>query len=303
MKGHIVELGSINTDLVVRTPRLPLPGETLLARSFDTFAGGKGANQAVAIARMGAQTVMVGRVGNDVFAQARLNDLTRDGVDTTFIGRDDSAPTGVALIQVDDRGENTILVVSGANMKITPQDVEAAEQVFQDAFAMVTQFEVPIPVVQKGFELCRKHGVRIILNPAPAQALGAEFFAQADDLVPNQGELALITGTASLDEGVQRMHKLGVKRVLVTLGAEGVLLSENGEQSHIPSFNVKAVDATAAGDGFVGAYAAALADGKPVKEAIRWASAAAAISVTRYGAQPSLARRGEVEEFLGKYQA
>jgi len=298
MKGHVVIVGSINMDLVVRSPRLPLPGETILGSAFATFPGGKGANQAVAASRLGASVIMVGRVGNDAFGDQMLQTLANDRVDVSQVQHDTQAPTGVALITVDDKGENTIVVASGANMSLTPEDVSAAESCFAGAAAVVMQFEIPLPAIQRACDLARRHGARIILNPAPARSLEPEFLAGVDDLIPNQTELSMLSGITTIPEATAELRAWGVQNVIVTLGADGVLLAGSGEPVRYPAFKVKALDTTAAGDAFVGAYAVGLADGLAAHDAIRWANAAAALSVTHVGAQPSLPRRGELERFL-----
>jgi ribokinase len=298
MKGQIVVVGSINMDLVVRSPHLPSPGETILGSGFATFPGGKGANQAVAAARLGASVIMVGRVGSDAFGDQMLQTLVSDGVDVSQVQRDTQAPTGVALITVDDRAENTIVVASGANLSLTPEDVSAAESCFAGAAAVVMQFEISLPTIQRACDLAHQYGVRIILNPAPACSLEPEFLAGVDDLIPNQTELSLLSGIASIPEATAELRGWGVQNVIVTLGADGALLAGSGGTVRFPAFKVKAVDTTAAGDAFVGAYAVGVADGLAAPEAIRWAIAAAALSVTQAGAQPSLPRRRDLERFL-----
>lgn len=298
MTGKILVVGSINMDLVVQSPHLPRPGETVLGGAFGTFPGGKGANQAVAAARLGGDVAMLGRVGQDDFGKSMLATLAQDRVGVQAIGQDADAATGVALITVDAAGENTIVVASGANMRITPEEIDANESLFAGVDLLVLQLEVPLPAVRRAVELARRHGVRVILNPAPAQVLDAELLAGVDFLMPNEGELLRLSGESQPDAAVRRIRESGVKTLLVTLGDHGALLVEEGGQASIPAFKVKAVDTTAAGDSFVGAFAVALAEGKPVRDACVWASAAAAISVTRPGAQPSLPARQEVEDFL-----
>ncbi len=211
-----------------------------------------------------------------------------------------AAPTGVALITVDEQAENTIVVASGANMCITPADVAAHEDLFAQGGMLVLQLEIPVNASVKAVELAHKHGMKVVWNPAPAQKLAAEILRQVDYLIPNEGELMGLTGESTSDAAIRRAREMGVGNLLVTLGEKGVLLlNENGEQ-RIPAFRVTAVDTVAAGDAFVGAFAVALLEGKPAQAAARWASAAAAISVTRKGAQPSLPRRAEVEAFLAE---
>ena len=303
MKGQIVVVGSINMDLVVRSPRLPLPGETILGSGFATFPGGKGANQAVAAARLGAPVIMVGRVGSDAFGDQMLQTLANDGVDVSQVRRDAQAPTGVALITVDDKGENTIVVASGANMRVTPEDVQAAEAFFEGAAALVLQLEIPLPAIQRACNLAHRNRARIILNPAPARSLEPEFLAGVDDLIPNQTELSLLSGITTIPEATAKLRAWGVQNVIVTLGADGALLAGSGEPVRYPTIKVRAVDTTAAGDAFVGAYAVGLADGLAAPEAIRWANAAAALSVTQAGAQPSLPRRHDLERFLAEMKS
>ena len=298
MTGRIVVVGSINMDLVVRSPHLPLPGETILGSGFNTFPGGKGSNQAVAAARLGAPVAMIGCVGQDAFGDAMLETLEADQVDVSGIRRDDGAPTGVALITVDDRGENTIVVASGANMRITPEDVEAHEALFANASVLLLQLEIPLAASRRAMDLALRHGLKVVLNPAPAQPLSAEFLSGVDVLVPNEGELLRLSGEQKMEAAVQRMWASGVGSLLVTLGEKGALLVNQAGELRVPAFPVKAVDTTAAGDAFLGAFAVSLAGGLPAEQAARWACAAAAIAVTRPGAQPSLPRRPEVESFL-----
>lgn len=298
MAGSILVVGSINMDLVVRSPHLPLPGETILGSRFDTFPGGKGANQAVAAARLGAPVKMIGRVGKDAFGEAMLETLRRDGVDVAAIGCDPEAPTGVALITVDDAGQNTIVVASGANMRLAPEHVTQAEALFKDAALLVLQLEIAQPVIEQACLLARRHGVRILLNPAPARPLPAEFLRGVDLLIPNQIELALLAGEQDPPAAARKLLSWGVGQVIVTLGKDGALLLSGTQEKPVPAYRVKVVDTTAAGDAFVGALAVALAEGRPVAEAAAWANAAAAVSVTRAGAQPSLPRREEVEAMI-----
>ncbi|HJW84615.1 MAG TPA: ribokinase [Anaerolineae bacterium] len=303
MTGHIVVVGSLNMDLVVRSPRHPQPGETIIGGEFRTFPGGKGANQAVAAARLGGAVTMIGRVGADAFGDALIDTLARDRVDTAHVLRDGESPTGVALITVAAAtGQNTIVVASGANARVTPGDVDAAQAAFEGASVLLLQLECPLPAVARAIELAKKRGVRVVLNPAPAQPLDPALLSGVDYLIPNQSELALLTGvqdTHAVREAAQRLQAAGVRQVIVTLGEEGALIVEAGGETRLPAYRVQAVDTTAAGDAFVGAFAVALLEGRSTREAALWGNAAGALAVTRAGAQPSLPTRAELETFLG----
>jgi ribokinase len=298
MAGRVIVVGSLNMDLVVRSPRHPQPGETLLGGEFRTYPGGKGANQAVAAARVGAMTDMVGCVGEDAFGEALLANLRQEGVETRYVTQVEGA-SGVALITVSDDGQNTIVVAQGANAVLAPKDVERAAEVFTPGSVLLTQLEVPMETIAYSVNLAKANGAIVILNPAPAQALDPALLAQIDYLVPNQHELALLTGESDIEAGVNILRGLGVRNVLVTLGGDGVLLASETARLRVPAYVVTAVDTTAAGDAFVGAFGAALAVGLSPQEAVRWGTAAGAIAVTRVGAQPSLPTRAEVEELLG----
>lgn len=300
MKNKILVVGSLNMDLVVRAPRHPEIGETIIGRQFSTFPGGKGANQAVAAARLGGAVAMIGRVGKDAFGDELLEVARKDGVNTDRIIRDPGSVTGVALITVDDSGQNTIVVASGANFKLTPQDVLAAESEFENAGVLLCQLESPLPAIECAVEIARKHGVQVILNPAPAFDLNSHLLKNIDYLIPNQNELALLSGIADVDLSIQNMRVLGVRRILVTLGAEGVLLVEGDHRQAVSAYDVVPVDSTAAGDAFCGAFAVALTEGRDFFQAASWANAAGALTVTRPGAQPSLPTRHELEDFIEK---
>lgn len=303
MAGNILVVGSLNMDLVVRSPRLPEPGETILGSDFQTFPGGKGANQAVAAARLGARVRMIGRVGDDSFGRELLETVARDGVDNAWLLTDAGAATGVALITVDAHGQNTIVVASGANAHLTPEDISAAEACFRDSAVLLLQLESPLPVVDRAIDLARRHGLQVVLNPAPAQALEIDFLSRVDYLVPNQVELALLAGTDSVPEAARLLGSRGVRRLIVTLGSQGVLVFEEGREYRLPAYRVPVVDATAAGDAFVGAFAVALTEGHATPTAAAWGAAAGALSVTRAGAQPSLPTRAEFDRFLAERRA
>lgn len=298
MKKSIVIVGSLNMDLVVRAPRHPQPGETILGSDFGTFPGGKGANQAVAAARLGVPVEMIGRVGSDAFGDALLAAVGKDGVSTRNILRDPS-PTGVALITVDAAGQNTIVVASGANASVTPQDVDDASSIFDNAAALVLQLESPLEAVIHAAKKAKTLGIPVILNPAPAQPLPPDLLSGVDYLIPNQTELARLSGgITNLDEAVDWQNSHNIRCLIVTLGDQGVWASDETGTHLQPAFKVAPVDTVAAGDAFVGAFAVALSEGKSLDEALRWGNAAGAISVTRAGAQPSLPTRNELEIFL-----
>lgn len=294
MSANLVVVGSINMDLVARAPRLPRLGETILGSDFRTFPGGKGANQAVAAARMGGQVHLIGRVGRDGFGDALLETLARDQVDLTYIRRDPEVASGVALITVEEGGDNAIVVAPGANGKLSPEDIWAAEEAIKQAQVVVLQLECPLMTVEEAVKVARRHTVRVALNPAPAQALPDELLRQIDVLIPNKSELQLLSGEQEVEKAIQALLTRGVKNLIITLGEQGCLVVQGAERHPIPAHPVKAVDTTAAGDAFVGAFAVAWAEGKSLIEAARWGNAAGAIAVTRAGAQPSLPTRQEV---------
>ncbi len=298
---HIVVVGSSNTDMLVQADRLPLPGETVLGGDLVIAPGGKGANQAVAATRLGANVTFIARVGQDMFGQEAVSNFRREGLDIHYLVQDPQAPSGVALIVVGPGGQNIIAVAPGANRRLTPADVEAAKPAFAQARAVLLQLEVPIETVWAAAQAGRAAGATVILNPAPAPSrpLSSELFAAVDIVTPNETEAAALTGQSTPERAAQALLQWGVRVVIVTLGAEGALVATGSDRmQRIPGFRVDAVDATAAGDAFNGGLAVALARGEPLKEAVRYAHAVAAISVTRLGAQPSLPTAAEVESFL-----
>lgn len=302
---RIVVVGSSNTDLIVRAGRLPLPGETVTGGDLMTAAGGKGANQAVAAARLGAEVCFVGRVGKDMFGDQARQHLAQEGLDLRYLVQDADAPSGVALIVVGPRGQNIIAVAPGANHRLTPVDVQAASPVFRQADVVLLQLEVPLETVEAairlGHEPSRRTPCLVILNPAPAptQALPASLLAQVDILTPNEHEAALLTGEQDPEKAAAVLLERGVKTVVVTLGETGALVAVSpSKMVRIPAYPVEAVDTTAAGDAFNGGLAVALAHEQNLEAAVRYASAVGAISVTRLGAQPSLPTAEEVSGFL-----
>jgi ribokinase len=299
MKGKVLVVGSLNMDLVVNAPRLPQVGETILGGAFATFPGGKGANQAVAAARMGVSVAMIGCVGRDGFGDELRQVLTQDGIDVTHISILDGQATGIALITVDVEGRNTIVVASGANAHLTPRHLLAVPEAFSSSDALVLQLESPLETVREAVRMAKRYNKRVVLNPAPAQALDVEILSQVDYFIPNEREAMQVVAAASLDEAIEKLLALGVRNLLVTLGEDGVMVVTANERRNIPALKVKAIDTVAAGDAFVGAFSAGLASGMDTDEAVRLANAAAAISVTRHGAQPSLPTGQEVREFMG----
>jgi ribokinase len=303
MAAHISVVGSLNMDLIARTSRFPQPGETIIGDEFHTAPGGKGANQAVAAARLGAQVSMVGRVGRDAFAESLLDNLAAAGVDYTFVVHDPQAATGVALIAVDDAGQNSIIVASGANVRLSPADVDGAEAAIAGADALLLQLESPLETVTRAAEVARAHGVPVILNPAPARSLPGALLALVDVLIPNESETALLTGLpvgdpAEAEAAAAALRTLGVGTVILTLGERGALLAREDGAEYFPAFEVTPVDTTAAGDAFVGGFAVALAEGRSLAEAVQWGNGAGALATTKLGAQPSLPTRQDLEGLL-----
>ncbi|MBT2337692.1 MULTISPECIES: ribokinase [Pseudomonas] len=302
MSAKVVVIGSLNMDLVTRAPRLPRGGETLIGESFSTIPGGKGANQAVAAARLGAQVSMVGCVGSDAYGQQLRGALLAEGIDCQAVGVVDGS-SGVALIVVDDNSQNAIVIVAGANGALTPEVLDRVDEVLQGAEVIICQLEVPDATVGHALKRGRELGKIVILNPAPAShALPAHWYAYVDYLIPNESEAAMLSGLAvdsleTAEAAATHLIAAGAGKVIVTLGAQGLMFANGTSFEHFPAPLVKAVDTTAAGDTFVGGFAAALAGGKGEVEAIRFGQVAAALSVTRAGAQPSIPTLLEVQAF------
>jgi ribokinase len=303
--SSIIVVGSSNTDMIIKLDRIPRPGETLLGGAFVTAAGGKGANQAVGAARAGGKVTFVARVGQDMFGDQAVAGFIKDGIVVDHVTRDKTNPSGVALIFVGKDGENSIAVAGGANAKLSPADVRKAKAAFAGASVLVMQLETPLESVQAAADLAAKAGVRVILNPAPAQPLPDKLLQGVSIITPNETEAELLTGiavtdTASAAAAAAKLRARGVQTVIITLGARGAFVATESGGQLVSGFKVKAVDTTAAGDIFNGALAVALAEGKPLDQAVRFGHAAAAISVTRLGAQPSAPTRREIEKFLKK---
>ncbi len=300
---EIVVVGSLNMDLVVRTPRLPRPGETIIGHEFITAPGGKGANQTVAAAKLGAAVGMVGRVGTDDFGRALRTNLRAGGADDTYVFTEDTASTGIAIIEVDDTGQNTIVVAPGANAHVMPADIDAARSMITSAQAVIVQLEIPLDTVLHALRLARRVNVLTMLNPAPAQTLSAELLTLADIPIPNEIEASLLTGLEvrdfeSAEQAADQLRQRGAQVVVVTLGERGAIAADDRGVKRVPAFQVKAIDTTAAGDAFVAALAVACADGRPLDTALREASASGALAATKLGAQPSMPTRAELDEFL-----
>jgi ribokinase len=301
--AQILVVGSSNTDMIIRLDRIPRPGETILGGAFSTAAGGKGANQAVGAARAGGSVTFVARVGRDMFGEQAVAGFVKDSINVEHIVRDAAAPSGVALIFVAKDGENSIAVASGANGLLAPADVKKAAALLGQAAVLVMQLETPLATVQATADLAAKAGVRVILNPAPARPLPAQLLKRVSILTPNETEAELLTGikvdgAASAAKAAAKLRQRGVQTVIITLGARGAFIADAAGHQLVPGFKVKAVDTTAAGDIFNGALAVALAEGQALAVAVRFANAAAALSVTKLGAQPSAPLRRDIEKFL-----
>lgn len=296
----IVVVGSLNMDLVMRTPRVPQAGETMFGHAFATLPGGKGANQAVACARLGAQVAMVGQIGQDEFGDSLRAGLQREGIDVQHLGRAEAVPTGVAMILVEDIGENRIILAPGANASLSTADIDAAAELIRHAAMLVVQLEVPLPVVEHAMRMARQAGVPVLLNPAPACALSDEFLRQVDILVPNETEAALLAGRevtdiASAMSVARQLRDRGPACVLLTLGDKGVVIAEPQGERHIEAQKVQAVDTTAAGDTFIGGVCNGLIEGLGLDAAVALGQRASAICVTRHGAQPAIPYRRELD--------
>lgn len=316
-KFDVVVIGSLNADLVVKSPRFPQPGETISGGDLQIIPGGKGANQAVAAARQALGVAMVGRVGNDSFAPFLIENLKSNRVDTSHVMADDSA-TGTAIIVVDANGQNSIVLSPGANGKVSPADVDSAS--FVDCELVLLQLEIPTPTVLRAAQKAREHGLTVILNPAPAREIPGELLANVDILIPNESELALLTGlpvndASTAEVAAKEILKQGVQIVIVTLGSKGAVVVTDKQVTQVDTYKVNVVDTTAAGDAFIGGFASKLlmrnwrsqtppdaqesaSYAKEIENAVRYGCACGALAATKFGAQPSLPTKDEVERFM-----
>ncbi|WP_265435227.1 ribokinase [Aeromonas media] len=301
--NRLVVLGSVNADHVLRVPHFPRPGETLTGHSYQVVPGGKGANQAVAAARLGAAVSFIARIGDDAIGRQMKAGFAADGIEVSAVEQDERLPTGIAIIYVSDEGENSIGLSTEANGALDTAMVRRHEALIAGAHTLLLQLEVPLDSVLEAARLARAHGTRVVLNPAPAQPLSADLLALVDLITPNQTEAELLTGVKVTDEAsaaqaAARFHQMGIADVMITLGSQGVYCSNGRQQALIAGFRVEAVDTTAAGDTFNGALLAAELAGASFQDAVRFAHGAAALSVTRFGAQSSIPGKQEVDTFL-----
>ncbi|MCX7595042.1 MAG: ribokinase [Fischerella sp.] len=300
----VIVFGSINIDLVATAPRLPLPGETLLGHNFFKAPGGKGANQAVALANLGIPTQIVGRVGARGFSAELVNSLQAAGVQTENVFVDETVSSGVAIITVDDAGENQIIVIPGANGRVNQEDVTRVSRLLSGATALLLQFEIPMFAVVAAAQTATEAGVTVILDPAPTQSdVPDELYPLVDIITPNEVEAGQLVGfpvseQESAKKAATQLLKKGVKNAIVKLGAQGVVCATSDETFFVPAFPVQAVDTTAAGDAFNGGLAAALSQGLSLRQAVVWGAAAGALAATKPGAQPSLPDRLTFDAFL-----
>ncbi|GAB3522370.1 ribokinase [Photobacterium alginatilyticum] len=301
--NKLVVLGSVNADHVLQVASFPRPGETLHGHSYCVIPGGKGANQAVAAARLGADIAFIASVGDDSFGREMRESFAKEGMNTEAVMIEESVPTGIAMIQVAATGENSICISAEANGCLSPARIQPHHHLIENADTLLMQLETPIETIEAAAKVAKQSGTRVVLNPAPAQPLSDDLLQLVDMITPNETEAELLTGVkvedmASAQKAANVLHTKGIKQVMITLGSQGVWLSQNGEGQQVLGFRVEAKDTTAAGDTFNGALLTALQEGRALEPAIRFAHAAAAISVTRMGAQTSIPHRREVERFL-----
>lgn len=303
--SKIVIIGSSNTDLVVRTHKIPSPGETVIGADYFVNPGGKGANQAVTVAKLGGDASFIARVGDDEYGRMSLEGYKAAGLDVSHISIDKSAHSGVAMIVVDDKAENAITVSSGANYKMSREDIDNAESLLDSADLLLMQLEIPMPIVEYAAEKAYSKGVKVILNPAPAAKISENLLSKLYIITPNETECEILTGIRVTDheskmQAAEKLLKAGVKNVIITIGSKGSCLVNSEGCIQVPAIPQKAVDTTAAGDVYCGALCVALSEGKSIPDAMAFATAASSISVTRNGAQPSIPTRQEVLDLIDK---
>lgn len=303
--SDVLVVGSLNADLVVRVPRFPQPGETISGEDLKIIPGGKGANQAVAAARQGISVAMLGRVGNDSFGPELIDNLKRNQVDAMLVQVDPDSATGTAVIVVDASGQNNIILSAGGNGRVSPSDVKDAS--FSDYKMLFLQLEIPTETVLSAAQKAKEYGMHVLLNPAPARSLPAELISLSDFILPNETELSLLTDQpvhdiASAEGAAKQLLERGAQNVIVTLGANGALIVSSKQVTHVNTYKVEVVDTTAAGDAFIGGFASALLQNKPLVDAVRYGCACGALATTKFGAQPSLPTCADVEHFVGAQQ-
>jgi len=304
----ILVFGSLNMDLVAHTPHLPQPGETILGSSFLTTPGGKGANQAVAAAKLGIPTQMVGRVGNDSFGQELLVELQAVGVDIHSVLVDSEAHSGVAIITVSDRGENEIIGIFGANGRVDVTDVERLQPLLSEVDVLMLQFEIPLAAIQAAAHVARQAGIKVMFDPAPVQTRDlTDLYPLIDYLLPNEIEAAQLVGfdvhdPETAQQAAIALQKQGASTVVIKLGAKGAFCATPDESFFVPAFKVEAIDTVAAGDAFAGGFAAAIVDGRSLREAVTWGNAAGALATTKPGAQAAMSDRATFDTFLQNFQ-
>lgn len=303
----VAVVGSANVDLVLRSERMPIKGETLIGDAFDIFTGGKGFNQAAAAARLGADVTLIAKIGDDPFADILRNAIDTENINTEFVKTDTEVGTGVAMIVVEPDGENSIIVVPGANMRLTPADIDVAQNSIAEADVLLLQLETPIDTSEHAIEFAKANETIVILDPAPARPLPASLLSQVDILKPNEVEAGVLSGSAvtTPEDGVAAAKALqsqiasdGFSAVVLTLGQQGVLTYTQIQMTHLPAIAVETVDTTGAGDAFSGALATALAEDRELIEAVKFANAAGAAAVTTLGATPSMPNREKIEEIF-----
>lgn len=306
MAKHVAVVGSLSADMVFQVPRRPSKGETIAGTDFSVFVGGKGNNQALAAARCGAGVKMIGRVGNDAYADMIGGKLRDSGADTEFLFRDTDVSTGVANIYVDPEGDNSIVIVPQANARLSPADIERAAGAITSAGVLLMQMEIPVETIEAAARIGRQAGVLVVLNPAPAPISGVipnSILENVDVIIPNQTETELLTGLRILNKedaviAADELRHLGPSTAIITLGDQGAFVRDDKHETHVGPFKVNAVDSTAAGDAFCGALCAAIVRGSSLPEAVAYANAAGALATTKLGAEPSLPRAGEIEQLL-----